>query len=48
MRHIHAGHHLEQFAANMGCASVAGRLHIDLAGVGPAIIDELWHGVNRQ
>jgi hypothetical protein len=46
---VDSGHHLEQFAEDMGDGPVAGRCHVDLAGIGLGVGDELrdrlsWNG----
>ena len=46
--HVDAGHHLEQFAGDMGRRSVAGRRHVDLARIGLGIGDELGNGLGRN
>ena len=46
--HVDAGHHLEQFARQMACRSVAARRHVDLARVGLGISDELGNGLRRE
>src|SRR5262245_58512894 len=51
IRHVHhvdPRHHLEQLARHMGCGSVAGRCHVDLAGVRLGIGDELGNGLGRD
>ena len=40
---LQAGHLLEQFAGDMRRAAVAGRCHLDGAGIGPRIGEELRH-----
>ena len=39
---VDAGHEFEQFAGNVGHAAIAGGSHIDLAGIGLRIGNELW------
>jgi hypothetical protein len=50
VKHVDAGHHLEQLARHMDRRSDTGRAHIDLAGVGLRIGDELRDrsGRNRR
>jgi len=48
--HIDAGHHFEQLARNVGATADAGRRHVEFAGIGLGIGDELGNrlGRNRQ
>jgi hypothetical protein len=46
--HVDAGHHLEQLASDVGRASIAGRCHVDLAGIGVGVGDELGNGLDRN
>ena len=48
VRHLHAGHHLEQLAGQMDRGAVAGRRHVDLAGIGLGVGDELGDGLRRH
>src|SRR5262249_58261204 len=48
MNHINASHHLEQLASYMGSGAVAGGGHVDLAGVGLGIGDELGDRLDRK
>ena len=48
MQHVEAGHHLEQFARHMRRGPDAGRRHVDLAGVGLGIGDELGSRPRRH
>jgi hypothetical protein len=46
--HIHPGHHLEQLAGNVMRRPVAGRRHVDLAGISLGVGDELREGLGRD
>src|SRR5215813_1189013 len=49
--HVHevdAGHHLEQFTGNMVSGTNAGRRHVDPAGIGLGIDDELGNRRDRH
>jgi hypothetical protein len=46
--HVDTGHRLEQLAAHMAQAPDAGRCHIDLAGIGPGVSDQLGHCLSRE
>src|SRR5262245_56119459 len=49
--HVHevdAGHHLEQFTGNMVSGTNAGRRHVDPAGIGLGIGDELGNRLDRH
>ena len=49
--HVHqidAGHLLEQLAGDMQRRRIAARRHVDLAGIGFRIGDELGHGLRRK
>ena len=46
--HVDAGHHLEQLAGDMLRRAVAGRRHVDLAGIGFGIGDELGNRLGRN
>ena len=48
VRHLHAGHHLEQLAREMDRRAVARRREIELAGIRLRVGDELLHRVHRQ
>src|SRR5262249_28957052 len=51
IRHMHqvdAGHHLEQFTGNMVSGTDAGRRHLDLAGIGFGMGDELGNRLDRH
>jgi hypothetical protein len=41
MDHVDPGHHLEQLARDMAGGAVAARAHVDLAGIGLGVVDEL-------
>ena len=46
--HVDAGQHLEQFARHVDRGSVAGRRHVELAGIGLGVGDQLGNGLDRQ
>ena len=49
--HVHqvdAGHHVEQLARHVRRAAVAGRRHVDLAGIGFGIADEFRNRLGRN
>ena len=46
--HVDAGHRLEQLAVEVRRASRTGRPHVDLAGIGLGIGDELGNGFRRK
>ena len=48
VRHVDAGHALEQLARHVRRAAVAARSERELARVGLAVRDELLHAVHRQ
>ena len=48
MRHVDAGHELEQFAGHMRRRADAGRRHVDLARIGLGIGDELRDRFGRK
>ena len=51
IRHVHhigAGHHLEQLAVDMRRAADAGRRHIDFAGIGLGVGNELGKRFGRN
>jgi hypothetical protein len=53
MRQVDLGHHLEQFASQMGWISGAGRRHADLDRIGFGIGNEFgnglgWNGWERR
>src|SRR5262245_2743404 len=45
---INAGHYLEQFGREVHRGPAAGRDHVDLAGIGFGIGDELGNGLGRE
>src|SRR5262249_38714842 len=47
VRQVHASHELEQFSSDMLRAADAGRGHVQLAGIGLGIGDELGNGFCR-
>src|SRR5215831_13493852 len=48
MHHVDASHHFEQLAVDVRCASIAGRGHVDPAGVRLGIVDELRDGLGCE
>jgi hypothetical protein len=48
MKHVYAGHGLEQLTGEMLNAPVADGRHIDLAGIRFRIGDEFWNGLCRN
>src|SRR6266478_8750680 len=51
IRHVHevdAGHHLEQFTENMVSGTDAARRHVDLAGIGSDVGNELGNRLDRH
>jgi hypothetical protein len=48
MDHVDAGHQLEQFAGYVAGGTDAGRRHVDLAGIGLRIGDEVGNGLGRN
>ena len=46
--HVDAGHHLEQLAGDVVRRPVASRRHVELAGIGLGIGDELGNGLGRN
>jgi len=48
MNHVDAGHHLEQFAADMLRTAVPSRRRGELAGIGLGISDELGNRFGRN
>ena len=48
VHHAGAGHRLEQLAGKMSGAAVARRCHVDLAGIGLGVGDELDDGLRRK
>jgi len=46
--HVDAGHHLEQLARNVGATADAGRGHIDFAGIGFGVGDEVGNCLGRN
>src|SRR5262245_20122845 len=48
MYHVDPGHHLEQLTSRMGRGSIAGRRHVDLAGIGLGVGDELRNRRGRK
>src|SRR5581483_9749506 len=45
---VEAGHELEQLAGDVRHAAVARRCHVDLAGIGLRVGDELGNGFGRH
>src|SRR5262249_24966048 len=45
---VDAGHHLEQFTGNMVSGTDAGRRHVDLAGIGLGVGNELGNRLDRH
>ena len=48
MCEVHAGHELEQLSRDMLRAADAGRGHVELAGIGLGVGDELGDGLDRH
>ncbi len=48
MLHVDAGQHLEQFARHVDRRSVAGRRHVELAGIGLGVGDQFGNRLDRQ
>ena len=48
MHHVDAGEHLEEFTGHVDRGPVAGRCHVELAGIGLGIGDQLGDGLDRQ
>ena len=48
MHHVDPGHVLEQLARHVRRGADAGRGHVDLAGIGLGVGDELWKRVHRK
>ena len=48
MNHVDAGHHLEQFPADMCRSSIAGGCHADFARVGLGVGDEIGNRFGRD
>ena len=48
VQHVHPGHHLEHLAGDVAGTSDSGRRHVELAGIGFGIGDELGDGLHRQ
>ena len=48
MNKVDAGHHLEQFAAQVRCRAVAGRCHVDLARTSLGVGDEFGDRFRRH
>ena len=48
VNHVDPGHHLEQLAGDMGRAPVASGCHVDFAGMGLGLGDELGNRLGRK
>ena len=48
MRHLHAGHQLEQLAGDVTGGADAARTHVDLAGIGLGVGDEFGNISRRH
>jgi len=48
MNHVYAGHHLEQLAGHMGPGADAWRRHVELAGIGLGVRDQLRNRFGRD
>ena len=46
--HVDAGQHLEQFAGHVDRRAVAGRRHVELAGIGLGVGDQFGDRLDRQ
>ena len=48
VHHVDAGHHLEQLARHVDRGAVAGRRHVELAGIGLGVGDQLGDRLDRK